>query len=291
MPGRSSRSARQAAEIRARRRVRTTVIGAIASVVAIVVVMAAVALLRPSGTSTPPTGAGLAGQLAQDVPASALRAVGAGEGVTPPHALPAGTTPLERDGKVEVLYLGAEYCPFCAAERWPLVVALSRFGSFRNLGATASSATDVFPNTPTFTFHGASYASDQVAFVSVETQTNQPAPGGGYTNLDRPTSQELSLLSRYDRAPYTSQAGAIPFLMIGNRYVQIGASYEPSVLQGMTRLQIARALSDPTTPAATAILGAANTLTAAICRATGGQPASVCTDPAVTAAAATLPGS
>ena len=36
-------------------------------------------------------------------------------------------TPLTSDGKPELLYLGAEYCPFCAAQRWAMVNALSRF--------------------------------------------------------------------------------------------------------------------------------------------------------------------
>ncbi len=36
----------------------------------------------------------------------------------------------DRRGKPEVLFVGAEFCPFCAAERWPLIVALSRFGHF-----------------------------------------------------------------------------------------------------------------------------------------------------------------
>ena len=42
----------------------------------------------------------------------------------------AGSRHWSRTGKPEVLFVGAEYCPFCAAERWPLIVALSRFGHF-----------------------------------------------------------------------------------------------------------------------------------------------------------------
>src|SRR4051812_14747932 len=33
---------------------------------------------------------------------------------------------LTADGKPLVLYVGAEYCPFCAAQRWAMVQALSR---------------------------------------------------------------------------------------------------------------------------------------------------------------------
>jgi uncharacterized protein DUF929 len=203
--------------------------------------------------------------------------------------LPADTPPLEQAGNPEILYVGAEYCPYCAAERWPLVVALSRFGSFENLGGTESAAADVFPNTPTFTFHGATYTSDVIAFTAVETHTNQPDPAGGYTALDTLTAAQVQLLQRYDEHPYTTKAGAIPFLMIGNRFVSIGASYDPSVLQGLTRDQISRALFNPTSAVARAVDGSANALTAAICRATGEQPSSVCSDLVITKISATLP--
>ena len=52
-------------------------------------------------------------------------------------------------GKPEIFYYGAEYCPYCAAERWPIIIALSRFGTFSGLTTTTSSSTDVYPNTVT----------------------------------------------------------------------------------------------------------------------------------------------
>ena len=86
-------------------------------------------------------------------------------------------TPLSGpDGHPEVFYLGAEYCPYCAAERWPMIVALSRFGTFSGLKTTSSSSTDIYPNTPTFTFHGATYTSQYVDFVSVETTDRNQNP-------------------------------------------------------------------------------------------------------------------
>jgi Domain of unknown function (DUF929) len=284
---RNGRKARLAAAQRARRRNRTA-LAVVGGFLAIVLVMVAVAALRSPGASHPSTSASRASELAQSVPASVLTTVGPGMTVSPPQPLPSGTAPLERDGKPEVLYIGAEYCPYCAAERWPLVVALARFGHLSNLGGTESSATDVYPRTQTFTFHGADYSSDVLSFVSVETNTNQPA-GSGYTPLESTTAAENALLQRFDREPYTSRPGVIPFLLIGNRYVSIGASYDPTVLQGLERDQIAEALSDPTSPIAKAIDGSANTLTAAICTVTDNQPASVCSDPAIAAIAAQLP--
>jgi hypothetical protein len=170
------------------------------------------------------------------------------------------------------------------------VVALSRFGTFADLGLSTSSASDVFPSTPTLTFHGSTYASDLISFAGVETNTNQlTASGDGYEPLEAPTAAQQQLMRRFNIPPYTSQAGVIPFLLVGNRFVVSGASYQPEVLQGKTWQQIADALSDPTSPIATQVLAAANMLTASICELTGGEPSNVCTAPGVTSAAATLP--
>lgn len=38
--------------------------------------------------------------------------------------------PLEINGKPAVVYITAEFCPYCAIERWGLVIALMRFGNF-----------------------------------------------------------------------------------------------------------------------------------------------------------------
>ena len=62
------------------------------------------------------------------------------------RSTPAPSTPptkvtgsaLTFDGKPGIFYYGAEYCPYCAAERWPVVVALSRFGTWSNLQQTIS---------------------------------------------------------------------------------------------------------------------------------------------------------
>jgi hypothetical protein len=225
-----------------------------------------------------------------NVPAAALDSVGVGKGITPPSAIAAGAPPVTSNGKPQILYVGAEYCPFCAAERWPMVIALSRFGTFSGLGLSTSSATDVFPSTPTVTFHGSSYTSDVIAFDGVETNTNQLAASGlSYEPLDTLTAQQQRLMQTFDAPPYTSQAGVIPFSLFGNRYVVIGSSFAPDVLQGKTWQEIASASSDPSSPVAKQVLAAANVLTAAICDVTGGQPANVCTAPGVTSAAASLP--
>jgi hypothetical protein len=205
-------------------------------------------------------------------------------GVTTPPTRVAGSGPVQTgtDGKPLVTYVGAEYCPFCAAQRWALAVALSRFGTFSNLGETSSSSSDVFPSTQTLSFHGSHYSSPYVDFQPVETATNQVV-NGAYVPLQTPTAAQSALLAKYDTAPYTSQAGSIPFLDIANKYIAVGASYSPQVLAGLSRAQIAAQLDNPNSPVAQAILGTANEFTAAICTVTNGQPSSVCSSSAITA--------
>ncbi len=175
-----------------------------------------------------------------------------------------GTALTGPNGHPEVFYMGAEYCPYCAAERWPMIIALSRFGTFSGLKTTSSSSSDVYPNTPTFTFHGATYVSQYVDFVSVETTDRNQNP------LESPTSAEQALVTQYDTS------GSIPFVDFGNHYAFSGAMYLPDVLSGMSWQAVADSLLQPSSAQAKPILGSANLITAAVCKLTADQPAAVC---------------
>ena len=81
------------------------------------------------------------------VPDSVLEQVGllagGASGPTAPTSLQ-GQPPLTDHGLPAVVYVGAEFCPYCAVQRWALLVAFSRFGTFSNLGQIiGSSSTDV----------------------------------------------------------------------------------------------------------------------------------------------------
>ena len=105
--------------------------------------------------------------------------------------------------------MGAEYCPYCAAERWSMIVALSRFGTFSGLSTVHSSTTDTPSNISTFTFHGSSYTSKYLTFTPVEMQTNIPDPStGSYTTLQTPTKEQQALITKYDAPPYVASADA-----------------------------------------------------------------------------------
>src|SRR3954451_4156292 len=141
----------RAAQLRAERRRRLLFAGGAVALVVAVVAGLIIAKLAGAGASTPSAAAGLASsQVVTDVtsvPAATLNKVGVGSAQGGPQHITAPA--LTQAGKPKVLYVGAEYCPFCAAERWPVVVALSRFGTFTNPGPPTSAGNDVYPNTPT----------------------------------------------------------------------------------------------------------------------------------------------
>lgn len=217
------------------------------------------------------------------VPASILDTIGAGSVQTLPSVLK-GQALLSDSGKPLVLYVGAEYCPFCAAERWPVVVAMSRFGTFTNLKVTSSSSDDVYPSTPTLSFYGSTYTSDYLTFQSVETQSNKHS-GQGYAALQQLTAAQASLVQKYNAAPYvpSDSAGSIPFVDFANQAIVSGASYSPKLLAGKSQADVAAAIKDPTSDISKSIGGTANAITALLCKLTGAQPSTVCTTKAVTA--------
>jgi hypothetical protein len=287
---RRGRSRAKEAPSSTRFRSRHPVITALVPVGLVVAAIATMVVLKASGGSNPPpaassrltTGAGGASDAAAtgatalsravvaalSVPAATLNEVGSPSSDTLPTKTGSGTVLEGTDGKPLITYVGAEYCPFCAAERWAIAVALSRFGTFSNLSSTHSSDSDVYPDTQTLSFYGSSYSSPYVDFEAVEEATNQPV-GGSYQTLQTPTAAQSALLAKYD------PSGTIPFLDIANRYVISNASYSPQVLQGLSRGQIAADLSNPDSVVAQAIDGTANDITAAIASVTGNQPTSV----------------
>lgn len=105
------------------------------------------------------------------VDANVLSEVGAG-GISNPFDNTQGSSTLLTGptGKPEVFFYGSEWCPLCAAERWSMVVALSRFGTFHALKETVSASDDSYPNTSTFSFYQSSYTSSYIDFVPVENQ-------------------------------------------------------------------------------------------------------------------------
>jgi Domain of unknown function (DUF929) len=256
----AERAARKRAEVRRR------MLAAIVAVTAVLFMV--VALVAVKLTSTPARLAASESQASSvlarqvtTVPASVLTRVSPGQQITPLQTVKTSGPPLTIGGKPAIVFVSEESCPFCAAERWSLTVALSHFGTWNHLGTTTSSATDVYPNTATLSFRTAHYQSTELTLRTTELTDNAGRP------LQAPTQLDTSLINTFDVPPYVNsadQSGAVPFLDIANKYILAGAQYNPGVLAGLSAAQIASQLSHPSSPVAQAIDGSAQVIVAAI---------------------------
>jgi thiol-disulfide isomerase/thioredoxin len=282
-------AAQQTAAARKEQRRRAVIAGG--GVLAVIGVVAGLIVAR-GGAASPPAkavpggvhGTVLPASVASDitaVPVATLAKIGAGSvpsyqnhTYAGPPVIKVTDTPLSGAGKPEMLYIGAEFCPYCAAMRWSMAVALSRFGTFTTpLRGIHSSPGDSDPSTPTLTFYGARYSSKYLTFVPVENEDLNRQP------LQNTTASEQALWQKFDS---TRSGVGYPFIDFGNHAVITAPLYDPAILKGMTWAQVAAALHDPSSRVAQAIDGTANYMTAAICHMTADSPG-VCSSPSLRA--------
>ncbi len=247
---------------------------------AIVVVSIAAYLLTQGGGSP---GNGLASFDNQKIPqslssqlsVSASESSGIGMGIARITSKSVNATALTLNGKPEILYIGTEFCPYCALTRWGLVVALLRFGNLTGLEYMTSSHSDVGADTPTFTFVNATYSSQYISFVSVETEGNKEV-NGSYPAIQKLSGSQLAILGAFD------QEGSIPFIDFANQSAQVGANYNDlTILANRNWTDIASQLHNQSSVIAKAVVGSADIFTAQICAVNGNVPASVCNQPYV----------
>jgi Domain of unknown function (DUF929) len=267
-PGRQRARERIAAERAARKRAEArrrflVAAGAVSAVLAIVAALVAVKLTASPVHRTASESVAPAAVVREvtTVPAATLAQMSPGQATTLLQTVRTPGPLLTLDGKPAIVFVSEESCPFCAAERWALTVALSHFGTWSQLGITRSSATDIYPNTATLSFRAARYRSAELTLRTTELTDNVGHPLQPQTQLD------ARLVASYDVPPYVNsvdQSGAVPFLDIGNRYILAGAQYNPQLLAGLSAAQIASQLSNPSSPVAQAIDGAAKVIITAI---------------------------
>ncbi len=189
---------------------------------------------------------------------------------------------LSKRRKVGVLYVGADFCPFCASDRWALVLTLIRFGELHGLEYMASSVKDAFPNTVTFTFSNVTYSSNYVKFEAVEVANRAGK------SLGRLSKIQDTIFAKFDAPPYQSSADSIPFVYIGGRYLLTKPIALPGGLTGMSWKEVVTALADPKSELFQNIMPQVNAMTAAICTLDGGDPGIVCLAPGIIVASRAL---
>jgi hypothetical protein len=267
---REKAAAARVAQARSGQRRRAIVI--LSSVVALAIVAAVVALVLVNRDTTnkavvtKQTDAQAVMSKIASVPAATLDTIGVGSAVSGPQAIQ--DTPLTgANGKPQLLYIGAEFCPYCAAERWAMAVALSRFGTLSGTTFTASGASpEIYPSTSTLDFKNATFTSKYLDFAPIENEDRNHQP------LQKVSAAQDALWVKYEQ----NGTRSYPFLDFGNRYVMTGPTFLPDKLAGLSQTEIASQLADPTSDVAKGIDGAANIITATLCTMTDNQPASVC---------------
>ncbi len=260
---------------------------AIGLVVVVVLAVVLVTTLSSSGlqqTYFGPTSPTILAEV-QGVPASVFNAVGVTSPsvtvaalLSPKTAQPPLTYTVGGKKLPGVVYLGAEYCPYCAATRWGIIVGLSRFGHFNRLYDMLSSSTDVDASTPTFSFVGKKP-------TDVVTYTSKYIVFRPYETLDRNSKAFMILPPDVQTISSTYEQSGIPFMDIDNHWFITGTEYDPGALANSSRAAIAAGLQTSSIPVTQAIIATANYVAAGICAATHSQPGSVCHSSGVLAAA------
>jgi hypothetical protein len=193
---------------------------------------------------------------------STLAAVGNGASdVTQPSAI--SGSPLTNGTKPEILYIGAEFCPYCAAERWALVVALSKFGNFSGLEYMQSAPND--GNITTLTFLHANYTSKYIDFITVENEDRN------HNTLQVPTGQQQTLWQ-----DLSGNQLSYPTIDFGGQYSLTTSQYTFGDLTGLSWTQIGSQLNNPNSKVAKEIDGAANGIISVVCTLTNKTPTSIC---------------
>ncbi len=219
---------------------------ALGLIVVAIVLLGALVVVRdnsgPTATPTVETFSAAPSSLVStvsSVPASVYDAVGVSSPanpVTPPARAGNGGAPtwlaaVNGGPPLPVVFFyGAEFAPYPAVERWPLVLALSRFGTFSQLGLMQSSSTTAFANLSTFTFWKVSYTSRYLILESVERYSSLNPTGARYLGLEVPDARQAAAV-----ASYATSANTFSLLDVANRYVLNGASFSPAVLAGLSQ--------------------------------------------------------
>jgi thiol-disulfide isomerase/thioredoxin len=175
---------------------------------------------------------------------------------------------VKRNGKLLVFFMGAEYCPYCAAERWAIVRALSKYGQWSGLKQTMSAAREeAFLNLPTYDLTEATYSSPHVEFVCREIKDREFKP------LQKLSKAEEKLVRKYN--PDKS----IPFLLIGGRFMQVEAGFTPKIFIGHTFRQTETELKKIESDIRKTIDDEANIISALMC--VSGLPPELCKETGV----------
>jgi len=164
--------------------------------------------------------------------------------------IPLGT----KSGKPLVFFLGAGFCPFCAAERWSVAEALKNFGSWQRLPEDYSAERDEkYLNLPTLNLATALYSSEFIEFLSIETADRNFNP------IENANDDPYGLIENHNPDQI------VPFTLVDGQFMQAGTGYSPKLLEGLNHMKVREQILDPQSALGSSIKTEANFITALIC--------------------------
>lgn len=159
-----------------------------------------------------------------------------------------------------MFFMGSGFCPFCAAERWAIVNALSHFGTWEGLVEDKSAGHDEkYLNVPTYNFARAKYTSQYIEFVGRETADRNFEP------LQELDEKDYEILDTFNPDQI------IPFLLIDGQFMQVGAGYSPALIEGLEHSKVRSELGNPTSDIGKAINTEIDNVAALVCKSIGGK--------------------
>lgn len=241
------------------------------AVAVVVVVIAVFVIVKATSSSTSsldrqPISPALLSKITTPVPMSVLNAGAARVGSNSKAPTPITGPPRIVNGKPELLYVGAEFCPICATERWPLTVALSEFGTFGNLREMHSATND--GNIATLTYYQATYTSPYFTFTSYEVENRNSKP------LETPPPAVQTLWTNATKS-LPNGPDTFPFVDMNGKWQLLSSQLSTDTFSGASFATIVSSIGDNTNTYGAYTDAAAAQLVHSICGVIGNK-APVC---------------
>ncbi len=163
-------------------------------------------------------------------------------------------------GKSLAFFMGAGFCPYCAAERWAIVNALGNFGTWEGLVDDKSAGHDEkYLNVPTLNLARAKYSSQYVEFRGREIADRNFEP------LQELEGKDYEILDTFNPDQI------IPFLLVDGQFMQVGAGYSPQLIEGMDHGKVRSEIDDQHSKVGQAIRAETDNITALVCKSIGSK--------------------
>ncbi|HJS65285.1 MAG TPA: DUF929 family protein [Nitrososphaeraceae archaeon] len=168
------------------------------------------------------------------------------------------------NGKKLIFFLGAGFCPYCAAGRWAIVEGLRKFGEWKELIENHSASTnEKFLNIATFDFSHSKYESSFGEFRGIE-----------IADRDSKAKEKLEKIDKEILGTYNPDH-LIPFLLIDGQFMQFRTGINPESLEKLNHEEIRKIIRDENSVVGKSIIDESNIIASLICKSIDNIPENI----------------